>query len=207
MYAVIRTGGKQYRVAPEDVIEIEKIPGAAGDIIQFSEVLMLGGDGAPEIGTPVVSGATVAAEVLDQKRAPKIIVFKKKRRKNYRRKHGHRQDLTAVRITEILTGGKAPAKAKAAAGKTPAKSEAAEKPAAKKPPTKKAEDKPKPAKEDAKPAAKTAETKAAPAKKPAARKPAAKKPAAKAAAKAPAKKPAAKPAATKKAPAKPKTDD
>ncbi|MGI9384413.1 MAG: 50S ribosomal protein L21 [Methyloligellaceae bacterium] len=194
MYAVIRTGGKQYRVAPEDVIEIEKIPGDAGEIVQFSEVLMLGGDGAPEIGTPVVSGATVAAEVLDQKRAPKIIVFKKKRRKNYRRKRGHRQDLTAVRITEILTGGKAPAKAKAATKKAPAKAETAEKPAAKKPAAKKADDKAAPAK---------AEAKAAPAKKPAAKKPAAKAETKEAAAK----KPAAKKPAAKKPAAKPKTDD
>ena len=165
MYAVIRTGGKQYRVAPEDVIEVEKVPGAAGDIIQFSDVLMLGGDGAPEIGTPMVDGASVAAEVIDQTRAPKIIVFKKKRRKNYRRKRGHRQELTAVRITEILTGGKAPAKAKAAA---------------KKPAAEKTEDKAAPAKAeaDAKKPAAEAEAKA-PAKKPAAKKPAAKKTAAK----------------------------
>lgn len=165
MYAVIRTGGKQYRVAPEDVIEVEKVPGAAGDIIQFSDVLMLGGDGAPEIGTPMVDGASVAAEVIDQTRAPKIIVFKKKRRKNYRRKRGHRQELTAVRITEILTGGKAPAKAKAAA----------KKPAAKKTEDKAAEAKPAAKTDTKKPAAKAE----APAKKPAAKKPAAKKTAAK----------------------------
>ena len=171
MYAVIRTGGKQYRVAPEDVIEVEKVPGAAGDIIQFSDVLMLGGDGAPEIGTPMVDGASVAAEVIDQTRAPKIIVFKKKRRKNYRRKRGHRQELTAVRITEILTGGKAPAKAKAAAKKPAAKK--TEDKAAEAKPAAKAEAE---AKTDAKKPAAKAE---APAKKPAAKKPAAKKPAAK----------------------------
>ena len=101
MYAVIRTGGKQYRVAPDDVIEIEKMPGNAGDVIEFSDVLMLGGDGAPRVGTPTVSGATVAAEVLDQKRAPKIIVFKKKRRKGYHKKQGHRQAFTELKITGI----------------------------------------------------------------------------------------------------------
>ncbi len=121
MYAVIRTGGKQYRVAPEDILEIEKIPGEAGDIVEFTDVLMLAGEGSPEIGAPLVSGATVAAELVDHHRGEKIIIFKKKRRQNYRRKRGHRQDLTTVRITEILTGGtkpstKAAAKPKAAAG-------------------------------------------------------------------------------------------
>ncbi len=116
MYAVIRTGGKQYRVAPQDIIKIEKIAGEIGDQVAFSEVLMLGGeDGAPRIGTPLIAGATVTGEVVAQERAPKIIVFKKKRRKNYRRKKGHRQHLTVVRITEILADGKAPAKAKAKA--------------------------------------------------------------------------------------------
>lgn len=114
MYAVIRTGGKQYRVAADDVIEIEKIAGEPGDIVSLEEVLMLGGDGGPTVGTPLITGASVAAEVVEQKRAAKLLVFKKKRRKNYRRKHGHRQQLTALRITEILTDGKAPSKAKAA---------------------------------------------------------------------------------------------
>jgi len=157
MYAVIRTGGKQYRVAPDDIIEVEKLSGEAGEIIQFSEVLMLGGDGSARIGAPTVSGASVAAQVIEQKRADKIIVFKKKRRKNYRRKKGHRQHLTAVRITEILTGGKKPSK-------TAAKPAAANKAKDKKPA-------PKP---EAKPKAK-APAKKAPAKKPAAKKPAAKK--------------------------------
>lgn len=130
MYAVIRTGGKQYRVQAEDVIEIEKVAGEPGDVIQFPEVLLLTGEGAPLVGTPTVDGASVAAEVLEQKRGPKIIVFKKKRRNNYRRKKGHRQDLTAVRITEILTGGKAPSKAKAKP-KPAAETPPAEKPAAK----------------------------------------------------------------------------
>ena len=177
MYAVIRTGGKQYRVAPDDVIEVEKVSGDAGEIIQFSEVLMLGGEGAPQVGTPAIDGASVAAQVVEQKRGDKIIVFKKKRRKNYRRKKGHRQHLTAVRITEILTGGKKPSKAAAKpapAKKAPAKKTDEAKPAEKKAAAKKAE--PKPA---AKAPAKKAEPKAAAAKKPAAKKPAAKKPAAK----------------------------
>ena len=114
MFAVIRTGGKQYRVAPNDIIEIEKIAGNPGDVVELSEVLLLGGEGAATTGTPTVSGAMVAAEVLEQKRGDKIIVFKKKRRQGYRRTRGHRQDLTALRITEILTDGKKPSKAAAA---------------------------------------------------------------------------------------------
>lgn len=175
MYAVIRTGGKQYRVAPEDVIEIEKVSGEAGEIVQFGEVLMLGGD-KPEFGTPLIDGASVAGEVLEQKRGDKIIVFKKKRRKNYRRKKGHRQHLTAVRITEILTGGKKPSKA---AAKAPAKKEDSKAKAEdKKPVAKKTEEKPK-TQAKAKAPAKKAEEKKPAAKKPAAKKPAAKKPTAK----------------------------
>jgi large subunit ribosomal protein L21 len=105
MYAVIRTGGKQYRVAPEDILDIEKIPGEAGDIVEFNDVLMVVGEGAPEIGAPTVSGAAVAAELVEHHRGDKVIIFKKKRRQNYRRKQGHRQSLTTVRITEILTDG------------------------------------------------------------------------------------------------------
>ena len=101
MFAVIRTGGKQYRVAPNDIIEIEKIAGNPGDVVEPSEVLLLGGEGAATTGTPTVSGAMVAAEVLEQKRGDKIIVFKKKRRQNYRRKNGHRQHETLVKITGI----------------------------------------------------------------------------------------------------------
>ncbi len=101
MYAVIRTGGKQYRVAENDIIEIEKLEGASGDKISFSEVLMVGSGSDVKIGTPLVSGASVEAEILDQIRGPKIIVFKKKRRHNYRRKKGHRQHLTRVKITGI----------------------------------------------------------------------------------------------------------
>ena len=141
MYAVIRTGGKQYRVAAQDILEIEKIPGNAGETVQFSDVLLVGGDGEPNIGAPLVEGASVAAEVIEQGRGDKIIVFKKKRRKNYRRKSGHRQDLTIVRITEILTGDKKSSKAKATktkdekpekkAAEAPEKKAAAKKPAAK----------------------------------------------------------------------------
>ena len=168
MFAVIRTGGKQYRVAPNDIIEVEKIAGRPGDIVELAEVILLGGEGGPKTGSPTIAGALVAAEVIEQKRADKIVVFKKKRRKNYRRKKGHRQALTALRITEILTDGKKPSKA--APRPEPKKAE--------KKPQAKAEVK---AKSPAKPAAKKAEAK-----------PAAKKRAAKAA-KAPAKKPAAKP--------------
>jgi large subunit ribosomal protein L21 len=122
MYAVIRTGGKQYRVAPDDVLDIEKIPGKAGDTVEFGEVLLVGGDGEPQLGAPLVAGASVAAELVEQHRGEKIIIFKKKRRQNYRRKNGHRQSLTLIRVTEILTGGakpkKAAAKAKPASGES-----------------------------------------------------------------------------------------
>jgi large subunit ribosomal protein L21 len=110
MFAVIKTGGKQYRVAVEDKIEVEKVAGEPGDIVQFGEVLLVGGDSVT-LGTPAVEGASVAAEVVNQVRGPKVIAFKKRRRKNSRRKRGHRQELTLVRITEILTGGAQPSKA------------------------------------------------------------------------------------------------
>ena len=110
MHAVIRTGGKQYRVAAQEVIRIEKIAGDEGEIVLFDQVLAVGN----ELGAPLVSGASVAGRVVAQARADKIIVFKKKRRQNYRRKQGHRQDQTIVRIEEILTGGKKPAATKAA---------------------------------------------------------------------------------------------
>ena len=111
MYAVIKTGGKQYRVAKDDVIIVERLAGSAGDKIELDQVLMLDDGKAPTLGTPLVNGASVAATVLDQSRGDKIIVFKKKRRKNYRRTMGHRQDLTVLCITDILVKGK---KAKAA---------------------------------------------------------------------------------------------
>jgi large subunit ribosomal protein L21 len=131
MYAVIRTGGKQYKVAPEDVLQIEKIEGAAGDAVRFPDVLMVAGDGEPKFGAPLVSGAAVAAEVVEQGRGPKVIIFKKKRRQNYRRKRGHRQELTTVRILEILTDGKA-AEGEAKQAKDEAAAEAPKKPRAKK---------------------------------------------------------------------------
>jgi len=138
MYAVIRTGGKQYKVAPQDVLQIEKIEGDAGDAVRFADVLMVGGEGEPRFGSPLVSGAAVSAEVVEQGRGPKIIIFKKRRRQNYRRKRGHRQDLTTVRILEILTDAQAPAQAKAASAAAPDEAAAGEaKPA--KPRAKKAE--------------------------------------------------------------------
>jgi large subunit ribosomal protein L21 len=116
MFAVIKTGGKQYRVAAEATLEVGKVAGEPGEIVTFSDVLMLGGD-QPKLGAPLVSGASVAAEIVEHKRGRKVIAFKKRRRHNSRRKIGHRQDFTIVRITEILTDG---AKAsKAAAEKKP----------------------------------------------------------------------------------------
>ena len=109
MFAVIKTGGKQYRVAADDKLKVEKVAGEPGEIIQFSDVLVVGGE-AVTLGNPTVSGASVAAEVLDQGRGPKVIAFKKRRRKNSRRKRGHRQEFTLVRITEILTDGAKPTK-------------------------------------------------------------------------------------------------
>ena len=100
MYAVIKTGGKQYRVAQDDLLEIERLPGEHGSTIEFADVLMLGGD-APKVGAPFIKGAKVIAELVEQTRGPKLIAFKKRRRKNSRRRIGHRQDLTLVRITSI----------------------------------------------------------------------------------------------------------
>jgi large subunit ribosomal protein L21 len=110
MYAVIKTGGKQYRVAAEDIIEIERTGAAEGDLVEFSDVLMVADGNKIEVGSPILAGATVAGQVKALSRGPKIIVFKKKRRKHYRRRNGHRQDLMQVEITEILTGGKKPSK-------------------------------------------------------------------------------------------------
>jgi large subunit ribosomal protein L21 len=109
MFAVIKTGGKQYRVAAEDVLKVEKVKGDPGEIVQFGEVLLVGGDEV-KVGAPTVAGASVAAEVLEQGRGPKVIAFKKRRRKNSRRKRGHRQEFTLVRVTEILTDGAKPTK-------------------------------------------------------------------------------------------------
>ena len=105
MFAVFKTGGKQYRVAAEDVLKVAKLKGEPGEIVEFGEVLVVGGDSVT-LGAPMVAGATVAAEVLDQARGPKIIAFKKRRRKNSRRKRGFREEFTLIRITEILTDGK-----------------------------------------------------------------------------------------------------
>ena len=109
MFAVFKTGGKQYRVAAEDVLKVDKIKGEPGEIVEFAEVLVVGGDNVT-LGVPTVAGASVAAEVLEQGRGAKIIAFKKRRRKNSRRKRGHRQEFTLLRITEILTDGKKPSK-------------------------------------------------------------------------------------------------
>lgn len=114
MYAVVKTGGKQFRVSADDVIKVEKLAGDAGDMVTLEDVLMVGGNGAPEIGAPRVDGASVAAEILEQARDKKITVFKKRRRQNYRRKKGHRQPMTVLKVREILTGGAKPS-AKAAA--------------------------------------------------------------------------------------------
>jgi large subunit ribosomal protein L21 len=166
MFAVIKTGGRQYRVVPDDVLEISKIAGDVGTIVQLGEVLVLGGD-TPTLGMPTVAGASVAAEVLLHKRGPKVIAFKKRRRKNSRRKRGYRDEVTVLRITEILADN-----AKPSIGPRPKKEKVVEpvedgdeapkarKAAAKKPAAKAAA---------AKPRAKAADKKAA-AKKPAAKK-------------------------------------
>ncbi len=109
MFAVIKTGGKQYRVAANDVIAVAKLEGEPGKTVTFDQVLMLSGDNGTELGAPVLAGVTVAGEVVEQGRGPKVIAFKKRRRQNSRRKRGHRQDFTLVRITQILTGGAKPA--------------------------------------------------------------------------------------------------
>jgi len=166
MFAVIKTGGRQYRVVPDDVLEIGKIAGDVGTIVQLGEVLVLGGD-TPTLGVPTVAGATVAAEVLQHKRGPKVISFKKRRRKNSRRKRGYRDEITVLRITEILADN-----AKPSIGPRPKKEKVA------------------------KPADDSDET-AKPAKKAAAKKPAAKASTSKAAAKPRAKAPAKKAAAKK----------
>lgn len=219
MYAVIKTGGKQYKVAKNDVILVEKLPGEAGAALELDEVLMVGDDKGQTVGAPLLDGAHVAATVLEQTRGEKIIIFKKKRRQNYRRKGGHRQDLTALKITDIVTGGKTKA-AKVAEPKAEAPKTVAPKAEAAKKVTPKAE--------DLKVTPKTASTEAEPAdimaapmeaepgniampatepepgvKKVSAKKPAAKKAAAKPAAE---KKPAAKKAPAKK-PAAKKTEE
>lgn len=113
MFAVIKTGGKQYRVVENDVITVEKLAGEAGDQVVFDNVLLVGNGEDTTVGAPIIDGASVAGEIVDQTRGKKLIIFKKKRRKNYRRTQGHRQYLSTVRITEILTEGAKPSKAKA----------------------------------------------------------------------------------------------
>jgi large subunit ribosomal protein L21 len=119
MYAVIKTGGKQYKVAAGTLIAVEKLAGEAGDAVSFDQVLLVGGDREPSVGDPLVAGAAVAGEIVGQRRAGKILVFKKRRRQNSKRSRGHRQPETLVRITEILTDGKKPAAAKAKAKPAP----------------------------------------------------------------------------------------
>jgi large subunit ribosomal protein L21 len=174
MFAVIKTGGKQYKVAPNDVLRVEKLAGEPGDLVEFGAVLAIGGEAGVTLGAPLVEGAMVAAEVVEQGRADKIIVFKKKRRKNHRRRNGHRQHETVLRVTEILTDGKKPSKAasKAKVAKAEPAPEAEAAPAA--------EAAPKKAPADKAPAKKAAPKKAAP-KKAAAKKAPAKKAAKKAA--------------------------
>jgi large subunit ribosomal protein L21 len=109
MFAVIKAGGKQYRVAPEDVIRIDRVNSEPGEVVEFGEVLVLGGD-TPQLGAPTVTGATVAGEVLQHARGDKVIAFKKRRRKNSRRKRGYRHEFSLIRITEILTEGAKPSK-------------------------------------------------------------------------------------------------
>ena len=182
MFAVIKTGGKQYKVAAEDVITVEKVKGEPGDLVEFAEVLMLGGD-AVVVGTPVVAGASVAGEVVEQTRGAKVIAFKKRRRKNSRRKRGHRQELSVIRITEILTDGRRPTKAE-----RPQPAEAAAPAPEAEPPAAEA------------PAAEAPAAEAAPATEASAPEVAAEPKAAKAAAKKPAKAAAKKPMAPKTAP-------
>ena len=139
MFAVIKTGGKQYRVAEDQLLQIEKIKGNPGEIVQLGDVVMLGGD-QPKFGSPMVEGASVAVEVVEQGRSRKVIAFKKRRRKNSRRKRGHRQEFTLVRISEILMDGAKPTKAAKPKPEKKAKTETAsegeDKPKAKKKATK-----------------------------------------------------------------------
>lgn len=136
MYAVVKTGGKQYRVAKDDKILVERLEGEAGASVQLDNVMMVVDGDKVTVGTPQIAGASVAAEVVEQTRGPKIIIFRRKRRKNHRRTQGHRQDLTLLKITGISADGKAPAAKKAAA--KPAAKKADAKPAAKKAAAKKA---------------------------------------------------------------------
>jgi large subunit ribosomal protein L21 len=115
MFAVIKTGGKQYKVSAEDTITVMTLPGEAGARIVFDEVLALFDGATNHVGLPRVTGASVVGEIVEQARGPKVYAFKKRRRKNSKRKRGHKQDLTIVRVTNILPGGAAPARAAASA--------------------------------------------------------------------------------------------
>jgi large subunit ribosomal protein L21 len=176
MFAVFRTGGKQYKVAKNDIIRVETVPGSSGDLVEFTEVLMIGDGTQTTLGKPLVAGATVAAALVDQILADKVIIFKKKRRHNYRRKRGHRQPLSLLRVVDILTDGKKPDAATKEAAKTAVQAKTEKTRAAK----------------EAVSATTGAKRKAA------AKKPAAKKAAPKAAEKSAAKKPAAKKKAASK---------
>ncbi len=145
MFAIVKTGGKQYRVVADDILKVEKLDGEKGDKILLTDVLLIANGDKQTVGTPSVSGAAVEAEVIAQGRAKKIIVFKKKRRQNYRRKAGHRQDITVLKVTKIIEKGakattptsksndvKPAAVKKTAAKKATSKKAAAKKPAAKK---------------------------------------------------------------------------
>jgi large subunit ribosomal protein L21 len=101
MYAVVRSGGKQVRIEPGHSVRLEKLPGEVGDAIELGDVLLIGGEGEPRVGTPVVEGAKAVGTITAQARGPKIIIFKMKRRKGYRRKAGHRQDYTEIRVEKI----------------------------------------------------------------------------------------------------------
>ncbi len=133
MYAVVKTGGKQYRISKDDVLTVEKLDGDKGDTLELVEVLAMGDGKSITVGNPLVQGARVAATVLEQKKSDKVVVFKKKRRKNYRRTRGHRQQVTVIRINDILAKGEesktkevAPAKKdKATANNPPAKAKKA----------------------------------------------------------------------------------
>ncbi|WP_273717524.1 MULTISPECIES: 50S ribosomal protein L21 [Bartonella] len=113
MFAVIKAGGKQYRIVANQVVKVEKVSGNAGDVVEFNDVLMVGQEGNAVIGTPVVADARVTAEILEQARGRKVIAFKKRRRQNSKRTRGHRQEFTTLRVLEILMGGSKPKKAAA----------------------------------------------------------------------------------------------
>jgi large subunit ribosomal protein L21 len=191
MYAVIRTGGKQYRVAKDDVIVVERLGAPKGEVVELGEVLMLAGDGTAAVGAPFVPGASVAAAVLEHRQNDKVIVFKKKRRHNYRRKRGHRQEVTVLRVAEILTDGRKPDRAAILAALEAETAAKAAKAKSATPPARSAV------------AAEETAPQAEPAKKAPARKaPAKKAPAKKASVKTVAKKPAPKASAKKPAPKK-----